>query len=292
MSNINKFYNANFAERLVFNNEAKGEKEEYLVFVQSGNKLQPEALEHSMSQWKVRKMDNDGVGIESTYEEKFDNCHAAHNNHGGEYRYGKANAIYGIVFVFDLKELDYIGQGYLLKVRDKDTNEETIILEGVQTGHQSRSLTLGKIIMEIMTGESWEQAKTCVTCNWSHHTWLGCENGHNYVKLKSFKAKNIALEHPGHSVDFKKAFADISGFEWQHYLEENDEDETDNDYIHTVECDDCRDELDSQYWAFDSGDALCDDCMIDRIYNELPSYVISVDCVEYAEREFSAVWHD
>lgn len=283
---IDRFYNANFIEQLIIDDQKTGEKNRYIVSVKSGSELTAEHLEYSMAEWKLTLNDDEQLDIMSTHEEKFYNCHSAYDARGGECRHGKANAIYGIIFVFDLNEMKYIGQGYLLKVLNA-RNEESLIFEGVQTDHQDRSLTLAKVLLETMTGETWQLAKRSLgDRGWYHHTWLGAEHGSNYVQLKKYDYHDITLDHPGHSVELKKAFADLSDFDYYSNMEGGIDDPEDEPRYHT--CEVCDDEY-QEGWMID-GYFICNGCAVERADEDLPYYVRDVDYDDYISTEMDGSW--
>lgn len=286
--NLEKLYNANFVERVTIDDQQNGYKRDFLIFAKSGDNLTAEELEHSMSEWKVQALDTSGVGIATDGNAKFDNCHAAHNNYGGEYRHGKGNAIYGLIFVFELATLNYIGQGYILKVTNAD-KEESLIFEGVQTGDQRRDLTMAKVILEAITGGAWKMAKRSCREELDHGTWMGAENGSNYVFPSKYNDYGIKLIAPNHRQEMLEEFCDISDVDYDRYYGSR----TISRGVH-IYCEDCGDEdiqEDSIIWRHDC-DWICSSCMQDRAEDDIPVGTHLEDWETYAEEEMNAESYD
>lgn len=318
MPYIEKLTNANYVERIVIDNQQNNKLEEFIVCVKSGNQLHPMELEHSMSEWNLKLMDNNGVGIETNEENKFNNCHKARH---GELRHGKANAIYGIIFVFELSTMKYIGQGYILKTINDD-GDENYIIEGIQDGDQHRSLTLAKKIMETLTGQSWKMADEYMRILYSTHTWIGAHNGSNYVLPSNYKEDYLRLVSPNHSDQFKYDYSNISNFDVNDYLENDDgpniyeseldgyrpwlgepepEPETEDEPVVVipepvhVECCECSRILDDDCgWRDDKDpdDWYCQLCAEREANDELPEGALWSDIDGYIRDELKMTWFD
>lgn len=308
MPYIEKLTNANHVERVVIDNQQNKKNEQYLVAIKSGNQLHPQELEHSMSDWNVRIIDDKGVGIETNEENKFDNCHKARY---GEYRHGKQNAIYGIIFVFELSTLKYIGQGYILKTENND-GDENYIIEGIQDDDQHRDLTLAKKIMETVTGQSWKLADEYMRIRYSTDTWLGANNGSNYVYPSDYEEDYLKLVSPEHSDQFKFDYAELSCFSVNSYLEEycdpiceselngyrpwlgepEPQDESEVEDEPNLHCHECYELLSEGFWVDKDNELVCADCAEEMAEEELPDGAVWSDKEGFIENKLEMTWYN
>ena len=101
---IEKLKNANFVEKIEIENLQTGLTDEFIIFVKSGENVNIQDISYSMSEWKIRLMNNHGIGIEVFDKFYFENCHSYDE---GEYREGKPFGVYGTIFLFNAKTLEY-----------------------------------------------------------------------------------------------------------------------------------------------------------------------------------------